>query len=316
MPVHGHEHSRVRGDGPHGSTSAAARRRALTFALVANAGFLVVELVGGFLFGSLALLADAAHMTSDVLALAIALGALVLSQRPPTERHTYGFVRAEVLAAQANGVLLLAGAGAVLVEAGRRLADGGGHEFDAAGVIVVGGLGLVVNVVSALVLARAAGGDLNMRGALWHLTADALGSAAVVVAGIAGAVFDTTVVDTLASILISLLVIAAAWQLLRDATRVLLEAVPAGIDVARVRAVLESAAGVEAVHHVHVWSLASELPALSAHVVLEGPLSLHEAQDRSAELKQVLASEFGITHVTLEVECHTCLPEPGAPAHP
>ena len=276
----------------------------MLLALLANATFLVVELVGGFLFGSLALLADAAHLTSDVLALGLALGALALAQRPPTERHTYGFDRAEVLAAQANGVLLLAGAIAVAVEGVRRL--GTPHHIDATGVLVVGVAGLAVNVGSAFVMARASGGNLNMRAAWWHLTFDALGSLAVIVAAGGALVFGTERLDPIASLAIAVLVVAGAWRLLRDSTRVLLEAVPGDLDAGAVRAVLAEQAGVEAVHHLHVWALGAEHPALSAHVVLTGPLSLHEAQERALELKAVLAERFGIEHATLELECHEC----------
>jgi cobalt-zinc-cadmium efflux system protein len=289
-----------------------SRKRPLLIALAANAAFLVVEVVGGLVFGSLALLADAAHMTSDVLALSIAFTALLLAQRPPTDRHTYGFARAEVLAAQVNGVLLLAGAGAVALEAVRRIDEP--HALDAAGVLVVGGVGLVVNVASAVALARVAHGDMNLRAALWHLTADALGSALVVVAAVGAIAFDTDRLDAAASLAIAVLVLVAAWRLLRDTARVLLEAVPAGIDLGAVRAALAGAPGVEAVHDLHVWSLGSSEAALSAHVVLSGELTLHDAQRRGADLKRLIAERFGIAHSTLEVECHACTED--VSAHP
>ena len=266
---------------------------------------MVVEIVGGYVFRSLALLADGAHMTSDVLALTLALIALILAQRPPTERHTFGFERSEVLAAQANGVLLAVGSIAIVVEAVRRLQHP--QPIDAAGVLIVGGLGLLVNVGSAFVVARAAHGNLNLRAALWHLVFDALGSLAVVIAAIGTMLFGTQRLDSIASIAIAVLVVGGAWRLLRDSTRVLLEAVPAGVDVGAVRAALAEEPGVEAVHHLHVWTVGAEHAALSAHVVLTGPLSLHEAQERSVALKQVLAERFGIEHATLEVECHACI---------
>jgi cobalt-zinc-cadmium efflux system protein len=277
--------------------------------------------VGGFVFGSLALIADAAHLTSDVLALGLALGALALAQRPATERHTYGFDRAEVLAAQANGVLLFAGAVAIVVEAVRRL--GNPHHLDATGVLLIGIAGVIVNVVSALALARTAHGNLNMRAALWHLVLDALGSLAVVAAAVGALAFGAERLDPIASLVIAALVLIGAWSVLRAAARVLLEAVPSDVDVAAVRAALELEDGVEAVHHMHVWSLGSESSALSAHVVLGGPLSLHDAQERATALKAMLASRFGIEHATLEVECHACIDDPvhtgasrAAPAHP
>jgi cobalt-zinc-cadmium efflux system protein len=267
--------------------------------------FLVVELAGGFLFGSLALLADAAHMVSDVVALGLAYGAVRLAQRPPTRRHTFGFGRTEVLVAQANALLLFAGAIAVIVEAIRRF--GSPHEIDAAGVFVVGIIGLLVNVGSAAVVGRHAHSNMNARGAYWHLLADAFGSLAVIVAAIGTAVFDVDWIDPVASIVISVLVIFAAWRLMRDATSVLLEAVPAGLDVEAVTDALFAEPGVETVHHLHVWTTGSEHAALSAHVVLGETLTLHDAQLRAVELKQMLHDRFGIDHATLEVECHACV---------
>jgi cobalt-zinc-cadmium efflux system protein len=266
---------------------------------------LVVELVGGLLFGSLALVADSIHLTSDVLALGLALGALALAQRPPTERHTYGFERAEVLAAQANGLLLLVGTVGIGIEAVRRL--GNPQELDAGAVLAVGVAGVVVNVGSAFVLARAAHGNLNLRAAFWHLAMDALGSVAVIVAALGALVFDWQRLDSIASLFIAVLIVVAAWRLLRDTTRVLLDAAPSDIDVAAVSAALGASDGVEAVHHLHVWTLGSERPAMSAHVVLAGPLSLHDAQERATALKVMLVDRFGIQHATLEVECHACV---------
>jgi cobalt-zinc-cadmium efflux system protein len=193
----------------------------------------------------------------------------------------------------------------VVVEAVRRLSNP--PSITAGGVIIVGGLGLIVNLGSALVVARHAHGNLNMRGALWHLLADGLGSVAVIIAGIGAALFDADRLDPIASIVIAVLVVLASWQLLRDATSVLLEAVPGNLDVAAVRDALAAEPGVEAVHHLHLWTAGSEQAALSAHVVLSGPLSLHDAQIRAGTLKEMLAARFGIEHATVEVECHACL---------
>jgi len=275
------------------------------FALVVNVLFLAVEVVGGFAFGSLALLADAAHMATDIVVLAIAYAALRIARRPPTDRHTYGFARWEVLVAQANGLLLFASAVVVSFEAIRRL--GNPPDVVASGVVVIGVIGLLVNIASAAALYRHAHHSLNVRGAFWHLVSDALGSIGVIVAGVGIALFGADWLDPAMSIAISVLVAAAAWQLLRDAGRVLLETVPVGLDVGAVRDALGGARGVEAVHHLHLWTMGSEQAALSAHVVLTGPLSLHEAQLRAGALKEMLAADFGIDHATLEVECHACV---------
>jgi cobalt-zinc-cadmium efflux system protein len=272
---------------------------------VANAAFLAVELAGGFAFGSLALLADAAHMVSDVTALALAYVAVRIALRPPTERHTYGFGRTEVLAALANGVLLIVSAIAVSIEAVIRLQSP--HAIDATAVIIVGCLGLVVNLGSAMVVSRHGHHSLNMRGAFWHLLADAAGSVAVIIAGLGAALFGAERLDPIASLVIAVLVLVAGWRLVRDATVVLLDAVPSGLDASVVRAALCGEPGVDAVHHLHLWTTGSEHATLSAHVVLGGELTLHDAQVRARELKQVLAARFGIEHATLEVECHACV---------
>jgi cobalt-zinc-cadmium efflux system protein len=244
-------------------------------------------------------------MVSDVVALAIALIAQRFVTRPATERHTYGFGRAEVIGAQVNGILLLASAVAITIEAITRLLHP--HHLDAGPVLVVGVAGLVVNLTSALVLGRFAAGSLNVRAAMWHLGADALGSVAVIVAAVGVLVADLEWLDPVASLVIAVLVVIGAWQVLRGSISVLLEAAPAGLDVGAVRRALEGEANVEAVHHVHVWSLASETPALSAHVVLSGDTwTLHDAQERAEALKDMLARRFGIAHATLEVECHEC----------
>jgi cobalt-zinc-cadmium efflux system protein len=281
------------------------RRRALWIALGANAGYLVVQVVAALAFGSLALLADGVHMVSDVAALAIALVAQRVATAAPSPRHTYGLVRAEVIGAQVNALLLLGAAVWIVIEAVQRLGET--PDIDGAGVAVVAALGLVVNGGSAWVVARAADANLNLRGAFWHLAGDALGSLGALVAGIAVVVADATWVDGAASIFIAALITVSAVVLLRDVGRVLLEGAPAGLHVDDVERALADAPRVEAVHHVHVWSLGSETPALSAHVVLAGEPTLHEAQARGDELRAMLAERFGIGHATLELECHDCV---------
>ena len=306
MPDHAH--------GPPGSTDATShsgRSRALWWSLAANAGFMVVEIVGGLAFGSLALLADAAHMATDVAGLAIALVAHALVVRPASARHTYGLQRAEVLGALANGVVLLATAGWIFYEAIQRL--GAPTDVDGAGVVVVATLGLAVNLGSAVLLRRAQGQSLNLRGAYVHMLADAAGSVAAIFAGLAVVIAGADRVDPLMSILVACLVVWSTWSLLRDTIQVLLEGAPRGIDVAEVEAALAGSAGVDEVHHLHVWEIASETPALSAHVVLDGEPSLHDAQLRGEELKSMLVRRFGIGHATLELECHECAPPDDPP---
>lgn len=284
-------------------------RRALWIALAANGGFLAVEIAGGIAFSSLALLADAAHLTSDVAALVIALVAQRLVTRPASARRSFGLRRAEALGAQANALLLIAVSVWILVEAVDRLGDT--PDVDGGGLLVVSILGLAVNLFGVAVLVRVRGRDLNMRGAFLHMVSDAAGSVGAVVAGIGVFVFDADWMDPVASIVISLLVVWSAISLLRDTTNVLLEGVPRNLDPVRVESALAASSGVEAVHHLHLWELASDAPALSAHVVLTGDPTLHEAQQRGDALRTMLVAEFGIEHATLELECHDCM----APEH-
>ncbi len=300
--AHDHHAHSAPSDNPNATHR--ARVRALQIALAANGVFFAVQLAAGIAFGSLALIADSAHMASDVVALALALLAQALITRPASVRNTYGMQRAEVLAAQANAAVLVLVSGWVVYEAIQRFSNP--EPVDGLGVIVVGLLGLAVNAGSAWIIARSSGGSLNLRGAFLHLASDAAGSVGVVIAGVVVLTTGAEWADPLISIFISVLVLVAAWQLLRDATRVLLEGAPKGLDVTAVERSLTTAEGVEAVHHLHVWSIGSETPALSAHVVLAGELTLHEAQARGDQLKTELADHFGIEHATLELECHSC----------
>jgi cobalt-zinc-cadmium efflux system protein len=286
------------------STARGAQRRALLIALAANSGFLVAEVVGGFVFNSLALLADAAHMLSDVAALTIALVAQRLTDRPATAKHTYGLQRAEVLGAQANAVLLLAATGWIVYEAIGRLSAPA--DVAGGGLLVVAAGGLVVNVASALVLARVAGASINLRAALLHMTLDAAGSLGAIAAGIAIIVANVTWVDPAASMAIAALVLWSAWKLLGEATHVLMEGTPRGLDAREVERFIAADSSVEDVHHVHVWNIASDMPALSAHVVIAGEITLHEAQIEGARLRTKVLERFGIEHTTFELECHAC----------
>lgn len=288
----------------HAKPSGAAQRRVLWISLVANAAFMVVEIVGGLAFDSLALLADSAHMATDVVGLGIALTAQALSERPATGRHTYGLQRAEVLGAQANGLLFLVAAAWIIVEAVGRI--GSPADVNGLGLLVVATAGLAVNLGSALVLRRVQGRSLNMRGAVLHMALDAVASVGAIVAGVAVVVWGADWVDPVVSIVIALLVLWSAWSLLRDTTRVLLEGVPVGLDADALTRALADAPGVSAVHHLHVWSLASDVPALSAHIVLSDARDLHAAQIQGVALKAMLDDRFGIEHATLELECHDC----------
>jgi cobalt-zinc-cadmium efflux system protein len=290
--------------GPMTEANERRTRRVLWVALGANAAFLVVEIVGGLAFSSLALLADATHLATDVIGLGVALGAQMLMTRPTSERRTFGFRRAEALGAQANAVLVLAVAVWIAVEAVGRL--GSDHQVDGAGLTAVAALGLVLNGGIAVLLVRLAERNLNVRAVVVHVGADVASSGAALLAGIGILIFDAVWLDPVASLVISVLIAWSAWGLLRDTTNVLLEAAPRDVKVHDVEQMLSSEPGVMEVHHLHVWEVASDLPALSAHIVLDGAPSLHDAQVRGEELKARLMQQFGIAHATLELECHEC----------
>ena len=287
---------------PSGSRS--LQQRALWIALAANTALMVGESAGGFAFHSLALLADAVHLLTDVLALGISIASVRLMARPATARHSYGLQRAEVLGAQANAAILLGVSGWVIYEAARRLAHP--VHVKGAGLLGVASAGLVINVGSAWLLARAAGHSLNMRGAYLHLVSDAAGSLGAIAAGAIILLKDVHEADPAISLGIAALVIWTAYRLLRDTTHVLLEGTPQGMDPMAVERALAADPDVEDAHHLHLWNIASDVPALSAHVVLRREMTMHEAQEKSEQLKVMLRDRFGISHATLELECHVC----------
>jgi cobalt-zinc-cadmium efflux system protein len=263
--------------------------------------YLVAEVVGGLLTGSLALLADAGHMLSDAGALALALFATHFAQRKPTATRTFGYYRTEILAALANAALLLAISAWIVVEAVGRLATprdvlGGPMAAVAAG-------GLLVNAIGLWLLHDARHANLNLRGAWLHVLGDALGSVGAVVAGLCVWAFGWSWADPAASTAIALLVVWAAWNLLRASVAVLMEGVPPHIDVDDVRAAMLAAPGVAAVHDLHVWTIASGLEALSAHVVVGEPGSRQVLLDR---LRELLHDRFGIDHTTIQIEEAEC----------
>lgn len=302
------------GGGHHHPVGDPARgRRALRVALALNAGFLGAELAGGLAFGSLALLADAAHMASDVVGLVVALVAERLSRRPATARHSFGWRRAEVLGGLANALTLLVVVGWVAVEAVSRLPSP--QPVEGGPVLLIATLGLGVNVVSAWMLARVAGRNLNLRGAFLHMAADAAGSVGVIFAAVLVLTTGADWADAAVSLLIAGLILWSTWRLLRGIVHVLLEATPAGVDPEAVAALLEADDAVLSVHHLHLWSVASEETALSAHLVLADAPTLHEAQAAGSRLKDVLSDRHGITHATFELECHPC-PDPSGDCGP
>jgi cobalt-zinc-cadmium efflux system protein len=265
--------------------------------LALTLAFTAVEIVGGLLTGSLALLADATHMLSDNLALTLALVAVWLAGRPSTPERSFGYQRAEILAALANGVILVALAIWIFVEAWGRLSDPPDVLAGWMALVALGGL--IVNIVAATILHRGGHDTLNMRAAFRHVVADALGSAGVLVAAIVILVTGWRYADPLAGALIGLLVLGSSWGVLRDSVHILLEGAPRGIDMHELGRRLTETPGVVEVHDLHVWTITSGFPALAAHVLVERGDDCHA---RRRELEELLLREYGIEHTTLQVD--------------
>jgi cobalt-zinc-cadmium efflux system protein len=273
------------------------RERRLALVLVLAAAYMVAEIAGGLWTGSLALLADAGHMGADVASLALSLFAAWLARRPAHPGRTYGYLRAEILAALVNGAALVAVAVGVAVEAAERLQAPAPVAAGPMLAIAVGGL--AVNGVGLLLLRDGRHESLNLRGAWLHLLSDALGSAAAITAGVLVLAFGWLVADPLASLAIAALVVRSAWSLLRETVAVLMEGAPAHIDVDRVRDAIRAVPGVASVHDLHVWTITSGLVALSCHVrAAEGAGGAELLRSVQRHLRVV----FAIAHTTVQIE--------------
>ncbi len=250
----------------HDHRGRAGSSRALAFALTLTASYTVVEVVGGVFTGSLALLADAVHMLSDNVALALALVAVWLARKPATPERTYGYKRAEVLVALGNGVTLVALSIWIFYEAFRRLED----PPDVLGgwMLAIAFVGIAVNLASGAILFPVRIGSINVEAAFRHVFADLLGSVGVAAAGLTILLTGWLAIDPIVSVLIGLLVLGSSWSILRDSTTILLEAAPRGIDTRLVGERLAAATGVVEVHDLHIWTITSGFPALSAHVLV------------------------------------------------
>jgi cobalt-zinc-cadmium efflux system protein len=274
--------------------------------MLLTGAFMVVEIVGGLLSGSLALLADAGHMVTDTAALALAWLAFRMARRPADAERSYGYHRFQVLAAFINGVALLIIVAWIIFEAVQRLREPG--EILAGLMMSVAVAGLLVNVAAYLILHGGDRENLNMRGATLHVMGDLLGSLAAMVA--AGVVMATgwTPIDPLLSVLVALLILRSAWSLLRHSSHVLLEGTPSEIDVARLKAdLVDSVPEVDDVHHVHVWSLASGKVVMTMHA------HVHDDADREQVLRAIHGisrERFGVSHVTVQIEHGQCVDHP------
>jgi len=295
---HGHAHGAAGGGG---GTAAAAYRGRLRVALWITLTVMVVEIVGGIVANSLALVADAAHMATDALGLAMALLAIHFASRPPSGNRTFGYARAEILAALANCLLLLGVGGYVLYEAIQRFVTPA--ETEGGLTAVFGLIGLVANMISLSLLMRGQKESLNVRGAFMEVAADALGSLAVLVSAVLVLTTGWQAADPVASIVIGLMIVPRTWKLLRETLNVLLEAAPEDVDMAAVRSHIRALPGVEGVHDLHAWTITSGLPVLSAHVVVEAEaLDTIGHEKMLHELRTCLGEHFDVEHCTFQLE--------------
>jgi len=290
LPEQNHAHA-------HGRRSAS--RRSLAISLVLIMLYMVVEVVGGFISGSLALLADAGHMLTDGAAIGLALLAIWVSGRPASIEQTFGFHRTEILAAMLNALSLWFIAALIFFEASRRFDDS--PDIDGVLMLVVGVIGLFVNMAAAWVLHRSSGESLNVEGAFLHVVADLLGSVAVVAAGVLVTSFRWDIADPIFGIVIGVVILASSFRLLWKVVHVLMEGTPVHLDLHKLCQRLEELEGVTGVHDIHAWSITTGYDALSAHVTADAAV-MEDPNPVLQRLRAIASSEFGIAHVTIQLE--------------
>jgi cobalt-zinc-cadmium efflux system protein len=304
---HDHQHGHAAGhthdqDHSHDHYRELGRRR-LMLVLSITAAFMVVEFIGGWISNSLALMADAGHMLSDVAALGLSAFALWFSRRPATTEKTYGYMRIEILAALVNGATLIVISLIILWQAWARFREP--QTVQGALMLGVAAAGLLVNIIAAFLLHSSSGHNLNLRGAYLHVLGDMLGSVGAIAAAILILATGWMPADPIISVIVALLILAGAWRLVRESVDVLLEAVPRHIDLGAVHAALRGIPGVEEVHDLHVWTLTSGYLAMSGHAVIVDP---GRHQETIHVVHEVMHREFGISHVTVQIEHKVIVP--------
>lgn len=290
----GHSHA-------HG---AGTNERGLKIALALTGTYLVVEVIGGLLTGSLALLSDAAHMLTDVTALLIALVAIRIARRPADRKRTFGYYRFEILAAAVNAAALFLVGFYILWEAYQRFRQP--PEIETGGMLGVAVVGLVVNLVSMRVLRAGSQESLNMKGAYLEVWSDMLGSIVVILGALLIRFTGLWQIDPILAVLIGLWVLPRTWTLLSASVNILLEGVPEGLEIQEIDEALAAVEGVQTVHDLHVWAITSGKNSLTAHLVLDGS---HDAQQVLEAAGQMLEDRFGVSHTTLQTEAQDCQPE-------
>lgn len=300
---HSHEHSHEHGGGHAGHDhTAGANEHSLRIALALTFAFLLVEFIGGIVTESLALISDAAHMLTDVAALAIALVAIRIGKRSADERRTFGYGRFEILAAAVNAMLLFGAAVFIVIEAYRRLKQP--PDIQPIGMLVIAVIGLLVNIASMKVLSSGRNESLNVKGAYLEVWSDMLGSLGVIIGAGIIKVTGYDWVDSVVAILIGLWVLPRTWSLLKSSVNILLEGVPEGVDLGAIRGAFLAVPGVLSIHDLHVWALTSGKVSLTAHIVNDENVDAERVILPS--VRERLAKDFGITHITVQCELTPC----------
>ena len=277
-----------------------ASKKSLIGALILITSYMFVEVIGGILSGSLALIADAGHMLTDAASIGLALVAMQFATRAASAERTFGFHRLEILAALVNALTLWLIAAWVVVEAFHRLQEAPAVE----GLLMlsVGTIGLIVNVLAAWILHRSSEHSLNVEGAFQHVMADLLGSVGVVISGTLVWAFGWTLADPIVSVVIAVLILLSTWRLLAKVVHVLLEGVPEHVDVFRLCSKMEDVEGVVLIHDIHVWTIAQGYDALNAHVLVDRELAAGELDPLLRRLRKIASQDFGIQHITIQME--------------
>ncbi len=293
---HSHEHNHEHN---HSHFDVKNMRRAFIWGIALNAVFVIVEAIVGYLSGSLAVLADAGHNLADTASLAIALLGFRLALAKPTQKYTYGYKKATILAAFANAVILLVTIAVIVYEAIERFSEP--VEIDGKVVMITAGIGILINGFTAMLFFSNKEKDLNIKGAYLHLAADALVSLGVVISGAIIIMFGFHWVDSMVSLMVAGVIFASTWSLLKQTLRISLDGVPHNINLAETAKEIESTEGVKSVHHLHIWALSTMQNALTAHIVLKEDVQLAGIQKIKAEIRH-RAEHLGIQHCTLETE--------------
>ena len=287
----------------HDNHADAVSGRPLKITLILVLIIMVAEIIGGFISNSLALLSDAGHMLTDALAIGLSLFAMNLARRPATSKRTFGYHRAEIMAALANGTVLVLVSVYIFYEASRRFLET--PTVKTPMMLIVAGIGLAANLVGLYLLRKGSGKNINIRSAFWHIIGDTLSSVGVIIAGVIIYFTGWYIADPILAVVIGVIILWGAVRIVKEAVDILLESVPANLEIEKVADAVKKISGVENMHEIHIWTITSSIYALSAHLKIADRM-VSESGEILAKVNEVLTHDFNITHTTLQMECESC----------